>query len=81
MFSESFWQIFEVLEILLAYIRRINRVRSIEVSLALLLPFALSRVVKYVAETDLPPDEQMTKIATVIAILIGAFLLRAPITY
>jgi subfamily B ATP-binding cassette protein MsbA len=50
-------------------------------SLALLLPFALSRVVMYVAETDLPQGEQIQKIALLIVLLVGAFLLRAPITY
>lgn len=50
-------------------------------SLALLLPGALGLVVKYVVEAELSPDEQLHNLALIISMLVGAFLLRAPITY
>jgi subfamily B ATP-binding cassette protein MsbA len=50
-------------------------------SLALLLPGALGLVVKYTVESDLPQEQKLAKLALILAALIVAFLLRAPITY
>jgi subfamily B ATP-binding cassette protein MsbA len=81
MFSESFWRFLRyagpywhicVGSIVLGVLK---------FSLALLLPVALSEVIRNVAETNLPQEEQFANIAVVIGVLIGAFLLRAPITY
>ncbi len=50
-------------------------------SLALLLPGALGLVVKHVVEAELSPEQQIQKLGLILGCLIGAFLLRAPITF
>lgn len=50
-------------------------------SLALLLPGALGLVVKNVVESDFDQAEQLQRLTLILAMLLGGFLLRAPITY
>jgi ATP-binding cassette, subfamily B, putative efflux pump len=53
----------------------------VKFSLALLLPGALGLVVKYVVEADSSVEERTARLAGIIGLLVGAFLLRAPITF
>ena len=50
-------------------------------SLALLLPGSLGLVVKYSVESDLSAQEKLGYLGLILVALVGAFLLRAPITY
>ncbi len=50
-------------------------------SLALLLPGALGLIVKYAVESDLDTSQKLARLAIILASLVAAFLLRAPITY
>lgn len=81
MFSESFWRF-------LGYALPYWRISLVSVllglckfTLALLLPWALGMVVKYAIDPALTPSEQLQHLALILAALVGAFLLRAPITF
>ncbi len=50
-------------------------------SLALLLPGALGLVVKFAVESDLSTSEQLSRLTLILAFLVMAFLMRAPITF